>query len=321
MGLAALAVRGPLTLLTFVRLLGRERPDVVHVNDLYDFLPAAAARFLGIPVVYHLRMIQTRPRVRAGFARLVPRLSDVTVSVSRAVRDHYFNPSDPRHHVIHDLGNADLAVDLGDVSRPGPRPAGLEGGDRLIVMVGRIETWKGPHVFIDAVRLLSTALREQHHFALVGGAVPGKVDFHDQVVAHARDLGITVLGTREDVPAILRAADVSVHCSVLPDPFPGVVVESLLAGAATIGAEAGGVPEMIDSQAVGVLVPPNDPEALASELTRLLSGTQSPRATYGPKGRVRALELVDPIVVDARVGDLYRSLAAKSRAGLPSLGE
>ena len=121
-----------------------------------------------------------------------------------------------------------------------------------------------------------------------------------------------VLGVRHDVPSILRAADVSVHCSIQPDPFPGVVVESLLSGAATIAANSGGVPEIINEAAVGVLTQPGDSEALAAALADLLR-RDSPRAIYAVPGRDRALQLVDSAEIDEQLSTLYLSLAPKSR--------
>jgi glycosyltransferase involved in cell wall biosynthesis/thymidylate kinase len=311
-------IKTPSGLWHFWRLLGRNRPDIVHVNDLYDFLPALAARARRIPVVYHLRMIKTNPRLRRGFSALVPAVSEASVSVSRAVHDHYFpkTPSGHRAEVIHDLGNSTLTSLHGDVTKPGPRPDPIPDRGRLVLMVGRIEGWKGQEIFLDAVRRLPAEIRSAHVFALVGGAVPGSVAFLDRISREAEELGVLYLGEREDVPALLCAADVSVHCSTAPDPFPGVVVESLLAGAATIAAEAGGVPEMISDPASGILTAPGDSMAIADALKDLLSSPKPPRARYGPAGRASALRLVDPLLVDSQIADLYRAMAPTSAQAL-----
>ena len=312
-------VKAPGGVWHFWRLLGRDRPDIVHVNDLYDFLPALAARARRIPVVYHLRMIKMNPRLQRGFSALVPTVSGASVSVSRAVHDHYFQktPSGHRAAVIHDLGNSALTALNGDVSESGPRPDPLPDRGRLVLMVGRIEAWKGQDVFLDAVRRLPAETISSHVFALIGGAVPGSAAFLDRISREAEELGVLYLGERDDIPALLRAADVSVHCSIAPDPFPGVVVESLLAGAATIASDAGGVPEMIDDPGSGILTTPGDSVALAAALEDLLSSDESPRARFGPTGRAGALKLVDPFLIDSQIADLYRAMAPRSRHALP----
>ncbi len=309
-GLITLVARAPGTLWFFWRLIGRERPDIVHVNDLYDFLPAMAARLRGVPVVWHMRMIVIRLRLRRAFAWLVAGLAPVSVSVSRAVRDHYFPAPVAGHEalVVHDLGNADLIADNRDPSMPAPRPADLPSGGRLVVMVGRIEPWKGQDIFIRAVQQLSQALRAANQFVLVGGGVEAKEDYLAEVTGAAKAAGLLQLGNRDDVADLLRAADISVHASVLPDPFPGVVIESLLAGAAAIAARAGGAVEMIDDGIHGRLVTPGDAEALSAVLADLLTSPEPPRARFGARARAHALTLVDAQIVDAEIEKIYSTL-------------
>lgn len=316
-GMIGSVLAAPRSLWFFWRLFGRERPDLVHVNDLYDCIPALAARLRGIPVVYHIRMIKSGQFLRKFFSRTIDLLADASISVSAAVRDHYFHPPAglrSRAEVVHDLGNEELVRDQRDPTEPIPRPPSLPQGGRLVLMVGRIEPWKGQHVFVEAVRLLPAALRESACFAIVGGGVDGKEDYHRDITRSASSAGILMLGTRDDVPALLRAADISVHCSVEPDPFPGVVIESLLAGAATVATSMGGVLEMITDPGIGTLVPPNDPKALADALSDLLSDVTSPRRKYGEIGRNRALSLVDPDVVDTKIAAIYRNLIERPAA-------
>lgn len=311
------AVRAPGTVWHFWRLFGRERPDVVHVNDLYDFLAAGVAKTRGIPVVYHLRMIKSGALGRM-FSVVVPACADISISVSEAVRRQYFPEGGGRHRpvVVHDLGNSVLRSEQGDVALPAARPRPIGPRGRLVVMVGRIEPWKGQDVLLEAVAGLSPDVRSENEFVLVGGGVPGSEEFLDRVLRRAEELGVQCLGERSDVPAILRAADISVHCSTLPDPFPGVVVESLLAGCATVAADAGGVPEMISSPDVGTLVPPGDSRALATVLTDLLTTESSPRRQYGARARTAALELTDPNLIDRHIADIYTSLAPAARQSL-----
>ncbi|MBX7131368.1 MAG: glycosyltransferase [Fimbriimonadaceae bacterium] len=314
-GLLRLAVKGPITLAYFCRLFGREKPDIVHVNDLYDFLPAIAARIRRIPVAYHIRMIRTGI-VCKFFSCLLPRISNKIIPVSDAVRRVY-DPQGIRGdllRVIHDFGNPVLVQFPGDVSINQPRPPGLMPGERLVIMVGRIQEWKGQRVFLEAVMRLPEEVRQRHAFVLVGGGVEGRSgywgspEYVQEVAAEAERLGVQWLGERKDIPDLLLAADISVHCSIKPDPFPGVVVESLLAGAATVAADVGGVPEMIDVPEVGVLYAPGDAASLSDHLLRLLTQKTSPRTEYALAARTRALQLVAPEAVDGQLDDVYREL-------------
>ena len=271
-GLALLPFTAPWTILYFLRLFRSLAPDIVHVNDLYDFLPAFAARMAGIPVVYHIRMIRERALERRMFGRLLSTLAVASVSVSEAVRGAYFAEPFPARHraeVIYDWPDDRLVV-----PDRGPCPDAYSNHATRVIMVGRLESWKGQHVFVDAVKRFHGRGRSDGiGFYLAGGMVLGeeKRRYGKAVVSSAQSAGIVYLGERRDVRNLLQWADLSVHASTAADPFPGVVLESLLAGTATIASAAGGVGEMIESGSNGILVTPGDAAALADAIERLLN--------------------------------------------------
>ncbi len=307
-GVAELPFSGLVTLVYFLRLFRTLRPDIVHVNDLYDFLPALAARLCGIPVVYHIRMIRDGRLERRLFAFLLSRLSNATVCVSRAVRDAYFDGAPPgrdRAEVIYDWPNERFLA-----AGRNACPEVYADHPVRVVMVGRIDSWKGQHVFVEAVN----RLRDRANgvgFYLVGGTVTGaeKSRYAEAVLSAAQSAGVVYLGERRDVRGLLRWADISVHASTSPDPFPGVVLESLLAGAATIGTDAGGVAEMIESGVHGIVVPPGDAGALAAALESLLRDPDR-RQRLAKAGRERTLELADKAKLLGRIVALYRDVAS-----------
>ncbi len=304
LGLCLLPFEITLSIAHFLALFRRQRPDLVHVNDLYDFAPAIAARLLAIPVIYHIRMIRVRAAERQLFARLIEWCARVSFSVSGAVRAAYFDADSPqlnhRAEVVPDWAN-DTLVELEDA----PLPADLAPNRRRVVMVGRLEHWKGQHVFVEAV----SKIADRHadvDFYLIGGEVEGKGkhDYAERVLTAARQAGMIYLGERNDVPAILRNADISVHASVRPDPFPGVVLESLLAGTAVIGADGGGVPEMIRDDRDGLLVPPGDADRLAEAIEALLNDPNR-CARLAKFGRARTLVLTDKSRILSLTETLY----------------
>lgn len=303
-GVLRLILRAPCSLWFFWRLFGRERPDIVHVNDLYDFLPALAARFRGIAVIWHVRMIPTSKKVRSAFSWLLARLAAQTVFISQAVAQEFPGVPMARSVVVNDFSDAQL-VETPLNLRPAPRPQPLPEGGRLVVMVGRVESWKGQDVFVKAVAGLSEGLRKAHVFALVGGPVPGKEAFFADVKQAAQGQGIHMLGARSDVPEILCSADISVHCSVTPEPLGAVVLESMLAGAATVATNHGGVPEIILSKAEGILLPPARPELLTQALVELLEAETPPRERYGEAARARVLHFVDKRRISEELYNLY----------------
>jgi glycosyltransferase involved in cell wall biosynthesis len=80
---------------------------------------------------------------------------------------------------------------------------------------------------------------------------------------------VTFTGRRDDVPAVTAALDVA----VLPSyrEAQGLsILEAMALSRPVVASAVGGIPEMIDHGLTGLLVPPHDPEALATSLVRLL---------------------------------------------------
>ncbi len=77
------------------------------------------------------------------------------------------------------------------------------------------------------------------------------------------------LGFRSDVAPLMKAADVVVHASTLPEPFGRVVVEGMLAERPVVATAAGGVGEIVTDGVTGLLVKPGSPDALAGAVKML----------------------------------------------------
>jgi glycosyltransferase involved in cell wall biosynthesis len=85
----------------------------------------------------------------------------------------------------------------------------------------------------------------------------------------------------------MKAVDIVVHTSVEPEPFGRVIVEGMLAERPVIATVGGGVREIIADGVNGLLVPPNDPAALAAAIRALAADPEEARR-LAAKGRERA---------------------------------
>src|SRR5690606_32450144 len=99
-----------------------------------------------------------------------------------------------------------------------------------LLFLGRLAPWKAPDLAVRAVTLLR-ARGIDVMLSIAGEAHFGEDDY----VAKLRELtttvdGVTMIGHVEDVPALFRTHDVTVHCSLHPEPFGQVLVQSLAAG-------------------------------------------------------------------------------------------
>ncbi len=114
---------------------------------------------------------------------------------------------------------------------------------------------------------------------------------------------VTFLGRRNDVAELLRQALVTVVPSSWYEAFGLAAAESLATGVPVIASNIAALPEVVTPEC-GLLVPPEDPVALADALTQLIANPDT-RVAMGRAGRQRAEALFD---LDARCLDIARCL-------------
>jgi glycosyltransferase involved in cell wall biosynthesis len=114
---------------------------------------------------------------------------------------------------------------------------------------------------------------------------------------------IMMIGYRADVGELHVGAAICAVPSVFQDACPFAVLEAMARGCAIVGTRVGGVPEMIDSEDVGLLVPPGDPAAMAAAFRRLLDDPDL-RAEMGRRARERVRLNFDPETQVTRLVDL-----------------
>ena len=182
---------------------------------------------------------------------------------------------------------------------------GANGEQIVILQASRMQSWKGQHLHIDALAELVGNPRWVCWMA--GGAQrPSEIAYEKQLRAAAERLGIAdrvkFLGQRDDVPALMRGADIHCQPNAGPEPFGLVFVEALAAGLPVVTTRMGGPMEIVDASC-GILVPPNA-SSIAAALRELVDDSAK-RARLSAAGPARARELCDP---QARTRDLGHEL-------------
>ena len=131
---------------------------------------------------------------------------------------------------------------------------------------------------------------------LVGDALFGEDAYVERLKLRAAkpDLAgrVHFLGFQQDVPRLMRAMDVIVHCSTAPEPFGLVIVEGMLARRPVIASAAGGALEIMTGES-GLLVAPGDATALRSAITRLLENPELARRLAEEGASSRGIRLLD----------------------------
>jgi glycosyltransferase involved in cell wall biosynthesis len=151
----------------------------------------------------------------------------------------------------------------------------------VVLAICRLEQQKGVDVAVRAVAQLRERVADVHLVVL------GEGDERARLETLARELGVAVhlAGRVPDVAAWLRRARVLVH-PVRWEGFGLAVLEAMLAGLPVVASRVSSLPELVVDGETGLLVPPDDPAALARGIeTALAEGSR-----LGAAGRRRAHE-------------------------------
>jgi glycosyltransferase involved in cell wall biosynthesis len=241
--------------------------DLVHTHLVHaDVYGALGAR----------RLVSTKHNddpFRAGSFRYVERVLAwraarviaITQALARFQIERVGLPAD-KVEVIH-YGLDDLPAAWG-TNPPDPVPPAT----RVLLCVCRLEPQKGVDVAIEALEHIPDA-----HLVVLGEG-PQRAEL--ERLAGPR---VHLLGRVPDVAAWLRRAELLLH-PVRWEGFGLALLEAMLASLPVVGTRVSSIPEIVVDGETGLLVPPDDPSALAAAVNRVLAEP----GDYGEQGRARA---------------------------------
>lgn len=184
----------------------------------------------------------------------------------------------------------------------------------LVGIVGRLQHWKGMHVYLRAMSQVVKTMPSVQG-VIVGGIHDQEPGYLESLEKLRAELGLTkvvsMVGRQTNVPEWMSAMDVVVHASQR-EPFGIVVVEAMALGKAVIATSPGGPEEIITDGEDGLLVPWNEPDALASAILRMLQDPDC-AAVMAAKARERSARFSTKMYA-ARTGESLRELLTTTSA-------
>lgn len=188
---------------------------------------------------------------------------------------------------------------------------GLEDEHFVAAQVARLVPGKGHPTFLAAAQSLCNA-RADVRIVIAGAALfDGEAGYSAALRRQAADLGIAdrvlFVGAELDAALVLGAADVAVHVPDGLESYGLAVVEAMAAGAAVVAADAGAVREIVVPGVTAVLVPPGDPEMLATALLSVHDDAEG-RARMVQAALAAVRERFDARLVTQRVEAIYQAV-------------
>ena len=287
-----LAVQLPQAL-RVARFMRKNRIEVALFNqDIHLHLPGVlAARLTHVPCICRKAGgIGEGERIK----RVVTPWVDLFVSVSKATEEDQRKNLKTRR-----LVNIYEGVDL-DRFQALPARAkmrsefGVPEGKKVVAAISRIETGKGHPEFL---RMAAEVLRHDPNvvFLLVGDQDHQRRALMAQLKALSRELGISnsviFTGWRDDIPAVMNAVDVFVHCPTTWIEGLGIAcLEAMAMGLPAVVSNNGGLPDSVVDGETGFVVPVGDSSAMAGAVMKLLREDDL-RRTLGLNARLRAQQM------------------------------
>lgn len=260
-----------------VRLLRRERPDVLHAFLLHSYLTAApAARLARVPVLVAGRRsmgdFKQDRRMVLRLERLATRGTDLLIANAHAVADDTRERERVPAEKISVVYNG-----LPDDAFTNPPPTSIETEYPVLLCVANLKAYKGHQYLLEAAGRLRAGGRP---CTLVLAGDGGERPALERQARQLR-LDVRFLGACTEVGPLFTRADIIVLPS-LHEGMSNAVMEAMAAGRPVVATAVGGTPELLRGR--GILVPPGDPVALASAIDALLADPGR-RASLGAVGR------------------------------------
>ena len=279
-----------------LRRLLRGRPfDLVDAHGSQDLWEVAAAtaflpdRPAFVFTRHNTKRVGHNPANRALYRRRLDHLIVASGSVLERYRPFLERGelSPERISVVHSSYREDRfhpGVDGTEIRRE--LGAG-ETGARLVGVVGRLVPDKGGTYFLKAVSRVAARFPSAR-FLFVGTGTEEE-RLRRETVALGLSDRVRFLGFRDDIPAITAALDLSVLPSVDCDASSAVLKEAMAVGRPVVATDIGGASEIVEHGSTGLIVPPADPESLASAMAQILEKEDCGRA-MGEAGARRVRE-------------------------------
>jgi len=288
--------------------LMRERPDVVHVltPDPGAMMLIRAAHKTGVPVIYQEVGLPFHPpgfeQVYERFTSVLPLCAKVAVLSPRLA-----------HETSAALPQIDFPTVVPLISQEvsnGVRPNRAVRQAVRFGFAARLEYLKGPLQLVEAFRLLHST--EPNIELKIAGEGSQRQEIADALRRYEIESKYAFAGVYQSVAErnrFMQEIDVFVLPS-LTEGTPNAIVEAMAHHKPIVATRVGGIPDLVTEE-VGILVPPNDSEALRAALAKLAANVET-RQTMGEAARRRYEELFTPRAVIPLLIDFYEGITGRN---------
>ena len=301
------------------KFLKQKQFDIVHTHSTKGgIITRFAAKLVGVPIIVHT--IHGTP-FQWGFSwvlnktavlleKIVALFSDKLVSVADLVKQEFLDVNICQAEKIEtiysgiDFSAFDVSVDV----EAKKRELGIMPDGQVVGTVGHLVERKGHIYLIEAAQQV---LEEMPNVKfIIAGEGPYRAEIEKKIAECNLNHKVMLLGDRDDVPELLSIMNIYVQPS-LAEGLGRSMTEALYMKRPVIATAVNAVPELIEHEKTGLLIPPKEPQAIADAIQDLLSHPEK-RKRLGENAHRKVFpEFSADLMVD-RIENLYLRLLAEN---------
>jgi len=273
--------------------------ELVYSHTLAALIGFLFARKNNIKHLWHVQEILAKPKfVNTLFKKLLAHPANNIAIYDSIATMNFWIAADKKlqeksDFVWNGLDAAEkLPTSANDVERVRSQFFNATKANKVIALVGRINSWKGQQLLLSAYKQLA----EKHPdtiLAFIGSAPPNQdfflTELQDNIRKYKLEDRVVMVPFQQNITQIWDSIDIAVVPSTEPEPFGMVAIEAMLSKKPVVAANHGGLTEIVIEGQTGYLFTPNDATALANAIEKLLV-TPDLAVSFGEAGYNRAVE-------------------------------
>ena len=171
---------------------------------------------------------------------------------------------------------------------------GIKKDKKIILMPGRLTSWKGQEIFIEALNLVNKELGQEAFYAIILGSDQGRNVYSKKIKRLAEQYRLTnqlnFIEHCKNMPLAYKISDLVISASIEPEAFGRVSVEAQSMEKPIIASNIGGSNETIINNKTGFLFESGNPESLSKKIIEVLHLDESTLKSIGIEGRKNTIK-------------------------------
>jgi len=170
----------------------------------------------------------------------------------------------------------------------------IERGKKIILLPGRLTTWKGQEIFIESLNLVNKELGHEAFYAIILGSDQGRDVYKKKILRlveqYRLNNQVRFIDHSKEMPVAYKISDIVVSASIEPEAFGRVAVEAQSMEKPIIASNIGGSKETIINDKTGFLFEVGKPESLSKKIIETLQLDETTLKFMGNEGRKNVIK-------------------------------